>query len=72
MTVLLIIVLLLAVWLAFPSPRAAGQRTRRALQGVGTRKFRRRRAAAIRPCGEPSGDSAVCAVGDPRVPGPSQ
>ncbi|CAH0203704.1 hypothetical protein SRABI26_01982 [Arthrobacter sp. Bi26] len=36
MTALLIIALALAVWLAFPSPRAAGQRTRRALQGTGT------------------------------------
>ncbi len=35
MTALLIIALVLAVWLAFPSPRAAGQRTRRALQVAG-------------------------------------
>jgi tight adherence protein B len=37
MTVLLIIVLVLAVWLAFPLPRAAGHRTRRALHAAGTR-----------------------------------
>ncbi|MDF9752105.1 tight adherence protein B [Arthrobacter sp. ES3-54] len=36
MTILLISALVLAVWLAFPSSRAAGQRTRRALQGIGT------------------------------------
>lgn len=37
MTGFLIVVLVLAVWLAFPSPRAAGHRTRRALQAAGTR-----------------------------------
>ena len=37
MTVFLIVVLVLAVWLAFPSPRAAGHRTRRALHAAGTR-----------------------------------
>lgn len=53
MTALLIIALVLAVWLAFPSSRAAGQRTRRALPGPGTGssaadgqpRSRRRRAA---------------------------
>ena len=37
MTALLIVALVLAVWLAFPSPRAAGQRIRRALRGAGPR-----------------------------------
>ena len=72
MTALLIIALVLAVWLAFPSPRAAGQRTRRALQGTGTgssaadgqpRSRRRGARREIRP---------LCAVGDPQAPDPSQ
>ena len=37
MTVFLLVVLVLAVWLAFPTPRAAGHRTRRALHAAGTR-----------------------------------
>nr|WP_202615804.1 hypothetical protein [Arthrobacter sp. H-02-3] len=39
MTALLIIVLLLALRLAFPSPRVAGRRTRNALHGAGPRSF---------------------------------
>ncbi|SDK41624.1 tight adherence protein B [Arthrobacter sp. ov407] len=63
MTALLIIALVLAAWLAFPSPRASGQRTRRALQAAGAGssaaggqpRSRRRRAGGIR---SPGGGSA--------------
>ena len=72
MTAVLIIVLVLAIWLAFPSRAAAGRRTRRALPGAGTpgpaphrtRGPARRRCRPGRGPGNRTGESPrVWAVG---------